>query len=94
MNLIHEVMDYIKSSDEEIGDALYLELNRQRRNLELIASENVISPAVFLTMGTVPANKLAEGNPATCYYGGVELRDILDDLAIELVKMLFVHDHV
>lgn len=50
MNLIHEVMDYIKSSDEEIGDALYLELNRQRRNLELIASENIVSPAVMLAM--------------------------------------------
>ncbi len=93
MNLIHEVMDYIKSSDEEIGDALYLELNRQRRNLELIASENVISPAVLLTMGTVPANKYAEGYPAKRYYGGCEHVDILEDLAIERVKKLFGCDH-
>ena len=59
MNLIHEVMDYIKECDKETGDALYLELNRQRRNLELIASENVVSPAVMLAMGTVPTNKYA-----------------------------------
>lgn len=93
MNLIHDVMDYIKGCDEEIGDALYLELNRQRRNLELIASENIISPAAMLTMGTVPANKYAEGYPAKRYYGGCEHVDILEELAIERVKKLFGCDH-
>ena len=93
MNMIQDVMDYIKSCDEEIGEALYLELNRQRRNLELIASENVVSPAVMLAMGTVPTNKYAEGYPGRRYYGGCEHVDILEDLAIERVKKLFGCDH-
>ncbi|MCI8783172.1 MAG: serine hydroxymethyltransferase [Dorea sp.] len=91
--MIQDVMDYIKSCDEEIGEALYLELNRQRRNLELIASENVVSPAVMLAMGTVPTNKYAEGYPGRRYYGGCEHVDILEDLAIERVKKLFGCDH-
>lgn len=93
MNMVQDVMDYIKGYDQEIGDALYLELNRQRRNLELIASENVVSPAVMLAMGTVPTNKYAEGYPAKRYYGGCEHVDILEDLAIERVKKLFGCDH-
>lgn len=93
MNMIQDVMDYIKSCDEEIGEALYLELNRQRRNLELIASENVVSPAVMLAMGTVATNKYAEGYPGRRYYGGCEHVDILEDLAIERVKKLFGCDH-
>ncbi|MCI9616077.1 MAG: serine hydroxymethyltransferase [Dorea sp.] len=91
--MIHEVMDYIKECDKETGDALYLELNRQRRNLELIASENVVSPAVMLAMGTVPTNKYAEGYPAKRYYGGCEDVDILEELAIKRVKKLFGCDH-
>ena len=67
MNLIQDVMDYMKDCDREVGDALDLELNRQRRNLELIASENIVSPAVMLAMGTVPTNKYAEGYPAKHY---------------------------
>lgn len=94
MNMIHDVMDYIKSYDEEIGDALYLELNRQRRNLELIASENIVSPAVMLAMGTVPTNKYAEGYPGKRYYGGCEYVDILENIAIERAKELFGCDHV
>lgn len=93
MNMIQDVMDYIRSCDEEIGDALYLELNRQRRNLELIASENVVSPAVMMAMGTVPTNKYAEGYPGRRYYGGCEHVDILEDLAVERVKKLFGCDH-
>lgn len=93
MNMIQDVMEYIKHCDEEIGDALYLELNRQRRNLELIASENVVSPAVMLAMGTAPTNKYAEGYPGRRYYGGCEHVDILEDLAIERVKKLFGCDH-
>ncbi|MCI8796627.1 MAG: serine hydroxymethyltransferase [Dorea sp.] len=91
--MIHDVMNYIKSCDEEIGDALYLELNRQRRNLELIASENIVSPAVMLAMGTAPTNKYAEGYPAKRYYGGCEHVDLLEELAIERVKKLFGCDH-
>jgi glycine/serine hydroxymethyltransferase len=93
MNMIQDVMDYIRSCDEEIGDALYLELNRQRRNLELIASENIVSPAVMMAMGTVPTNKYAEGYPGRRYYGGCEHIDILEDLAIERVKKLFGCEH-
>ena len=93
MNMIQEVMDYIKGYDEEIGSALELELARQRRNLELIASENIVSPAVMLAMGTVPANKYAEGYPAKRYYGGCEHVDILENLAIERVKALFGCEH-
>lgn len=93
MNLIQDVMDYMKDCDREVGDALDLELNRQRRNLELIASENIVSPAVMLAMGTVPTNKYAEGYPAKRYYGGCEHVDILENLAIERVKKLFGCDH-
>ena len=83
MSMIQDVMDYIKECDKEVGEALYLEYNRQRRNLELIASENIVSPAVMLAMGTVPTNKYAEGYPAKRYYGGCEDVDILEELAIE-----------
>ena len=60
MNMITDVMNYIREYDKEVGEALGLELVRQRRNLELIASENIVSPAVMLAMGTVPTNKYAE----------------------------------
>ena len=80
--------------DEEVGKALQLELGRQRRNLELIASENIVSPAVMLAMGTVPTNKYAEGYPGKRYYGGCEDVDILENLAIERAKKLFGCDHV
>lgn len=94
MNRIQGVMDYITSCDQEVGEALQLELERQRRNLELIASENIVSPAVMLAMGTVPTNKYAEGYPAKRYYGGCENVDILENLAIERAKKLFGCEHV
>lgn len=94
MKLIQDVMDYIKSCDEQVGEALFLELNRQRRNLELIASENIVSPAVMLAMGTIPTNKYAEGYPAKRYYGGCENVDIIENIAIERAKKLFGCDHV
>ena len=58
--MVREIMDYISSCDEAVGKALYAEYHRQQRNLELIASENIVSPAVMLAMGTVPTNKYAE----------------------------------
>ena len=94
MNRIEEVTNYITECDEEVGKALQLELGRQRRNLELIASENIVSPAVMLAMGTVPTNKYAEGYPGKRYYGGCEDVDILENLAIERAKKLFGCDHV
>ena len=93
MNRIEDVTNYITECDEEVGKALQLELDRQRRNLELIASENIVSPAVMLAMGTVPTNKYAEGYPGKRYYGGCEDVDILENLAIERAKKLFGCDH-
>ena len=63
--MVREIMDYISSCDEAAGKALYAEYHRQQRNLELIASENIVSPAVMLAMGTVPTNKYAEGYPVS-----------------------------
>lgn len=93
MNLITEVMNYVKEQDPEVGEALFQEMKRERRNLELIASENIVSPAVMLAMGTVPTNKYAEGYPAKRYYGGCEEIDVLEELAIERAKKLFGAEH-
>lgn len=93
MNMVEQVTDYVKNYDEEVGKAIELELGRQRRNLELIASENIISPAVMMAMATVPANKYAEGYPGKRYYGGCENVDIVENLAIERLKELFGCDH-
>lgn len=93
MNLITEVMNYVKEHDPEVGEALFQEMKRERRNLELIASENIVSPAVMLAMGTVPTNKYAEGYPAKRYYGGCEEIDVLEELAIERAKKLFGAEH-
>lgn len=91
--MVREIMDYISSCDEAVGKALYAEYRRQQRNLELIASENIVSPAVMLAMGTVPTNKYAEGYPEKRYYGGCEEVDVLEDLAIERAKKLFGAEH-
>ena len=93
MIMVTNVMDFIKEYDEEVGKALYGELKRQRRNLELIASENIVSSAVMLAMGTVPTNKYAEGYPAKRYYGGCEEVDVLENIAIERAKKLFGAEH-
>ena len=63
---------FVAETDPEIGEAMELELKRQRRNLELIASENIVSPAVLAAMGTVLTIKYAEGYPARRYYGGCQ----------------------
>ena len=93
MNLVQEVMDYISKYDPEVGKGLEAELARQRRNLELIASENIVSPAVMLAMGTVPTNKYAEGYPGRRYYGGCEHVDEIETLAIERARKLFGAEH-
>ena len=92
--MVNTVMDFITSYDKEVGEAIQAECGRQRRNLELIASENIVSPAVMLAMGTVPTNKYAEGYPGKRYYGGCEDVDILENLAIERAKELFGCEHV
>ncbi len=91
--MVQEVMDFICSQDSETGAILKNEFNRQSRNIELIASENIVSPAVMLTMGSVLTNKYAEGYPKKRYYGGCEYVDDLETLAIERAKALFGCDY-
>ena len=89
---IHELVptiEYVTQFDKEIGDLLQSELVRQRRNIELIASENIASPAVMACMGTILTNKYAEGLPGKRYYGGCEVVDEIEDIAIERAKKLF-----
>ena len=75
--------------DPEVNSAMLKELHRQQRNIELIASENFVSPAVMAAMGSVLTNKYAEGYPAKRYYGGCECVDIVENIAIDRVKELF-----
>ncbi|MBR2913564.1 MAG: serine hydroxymethyltransferase [Oscillospiraceae bacterium] len=82
-------MGYVESVDPEVGAGMQKELARQRRNLELIASENIVSPAVMAAMGSVLTNKYAEGYPAKRYYGGCECVDIVEKIAIERACELF-----
>ena len=88
-NDLFDVIGYLQNADPEIGDAMALELRRQRHKLELIASENIVSPAVMAAMGSVLTNKYAEGYPGKRYYGGCEYVDIVETLAIERAKQLF-----
>ncbi|HJE99929.1 MAG TPA: serine hydroxymethyltransferase [Sellimonas intestinalis] len=92
--MVDDVTTYIKKYDPEVGAALEQELGRQRRNLELIASENIVTPVVMMAMGTVPTNKYAEGYPGKRYYGGCEYVDVIENLAIERAKKLFGSEHV
>src|SRR5438128_1038782 len=79
--------------DPEVAEAIRLEAERQRDNLELIASENYVSRAVLEAAGTVLTNKYAEGLPGARYYGGCEYVDIVENLAIERAKQLFGAEH-
>ena len=83
--MVNEVMNFLKELDPEVGAAVEKEANRQRRNLELIASENIVSEAVMMAMGTVLTNKYAEGYPGKRYYGGCEDVDIVESIAIEIM---------
>lgn len=91
--MVNEVMKLITSYDREVGEAIELECARQRRNLELIASENIVSEPVMMAMGTVLTNKYAEGYPGKRYYGGCEAVDIVENIAIERAKKLFDCDY-
>ena len=79
----------IKNTDPAVAEAMALELKRQREKLELIASENIVSPAVMAAMGSVLTNKYAEGYPGKRYYGGCEYVDMVETLAIDRAKKLF-----
>lgn len=83
----------LKAKDPELFGGLEKELNRQRGNIELIASENFVSPEVMVAAGSHLTNKYAEGYPAHRYYGGCEFVDIAENLAIERAKKLFGCDH-
>ena len=82
-------IDFIRNSDPVIADIMARELGRQRANLELIASENIVSPAVMAAMGSMLTNKYAEGYPGKRYYGGCEFVDQIENVCIERAKQLF-----
>lgn len=86
-------LENIKAIDPEINEAILKELSRERNGIELIASENFVSPAVMDALATVLTNKYAEGYPGKRYYGGCEYVDIVEDLARERLKALFGADH-
>ena len=92
--MVNEVMNFITDYDPEVGKAIEAEAARQRRNLELIASENIVSEPVMMAMGTVLTNKYAEGYSGKRYYGGCECVDVVENIARDRAKALFGADHV
>ena len=91
--MVQEMIDFLTHSDPEIGASVAAELARQRRNIELIASENIVSEAVLIAMGTVLTNKYAEGYPGKRYYGGCQEVDVAENIARERACKLFGADH-
>ena len=85
--------DIVAAADPELSAALKDERKRENEGLELIASENFVSPAVLEAMGSVLTNKYAEGYPAKRYYGGCEFVDVVEELARDRAKQLFGGDH-
>ncbi|MDD6360726.1 MAG: serine hydroxymethyltransferase [Eubacteriales bacterium] len=83
----------VREADSELYDSMVKEFNRQQYNLELIASENIVSPAVMAAMGSFFTNKYAEGYPGSRYYGGCEFVDIAENLARDRLKQLFGCEH-
>ena len=90
---LQDSIGFLRDADPEIAGAMEQELQRQRRNLELIASENIVSPAVMAAMGSVLTNKYAEGYPGKRYYGGCECVDVAERIAIQRAKELFGAEH-
>lgn len=91
--MVNDVMKLLTDYDPEVGKAIEQEAARQRRNLELIASENIVSEPVMMAMGTVLTNKYAEGYSGKRYYGGCEYVDVVETIAIERAKKLFGCDY-
>lgn len=87
--MVQEMMAFLQQADPEVAGAMAQELARQKRNIELIASENIVSPAVLAAMGSVLTNKYAEGYSGKRYYGGCQCVDMVEDLAIARAKELF-----
>lgn len=92
--MIKEIMKFIQEQDPEIGQGIWKEYERQQNNIELIASENIVSSAAMLAMGTVLTNKYAEGYPGKRYYGGCSEVDVVESIAIERAKQLFGCEYV
>ena len=90
---IMDTIGFVEKYDSEVGQAMDKELKRQQRNLELIASENIVSPAVMAAMGSILTNKYAEGYPGQRYYGGCEFVDIVEDIARKRACELFGAEH-
>ena len=88
-----DTIGFVGQYDPEVAEAMGLELKRQRRNIELIASENIVSPAVMAAMGSVLTNKYAEGYPGKRYYGGCEDVDIVEEIARKRACQLFGAEH-
>ncbi|MDD6211608.1 MAG: serine hydroxymethyltransferase, partial [Clostridiales bacterium] len=88
-NDMMDTIGFVAGYDPEVAEAMGNELKRQKRNIELIASENLVSPAVMAAMGSCLTNKYAEGYPGKRYYGGCECVDVVENLAIERAKKLF-----
>lgn len=93
MSTVENNMDFLTLLDPEVGEAVRNEFHRQQRGLELIASENVVSPAVLAAAGTILTNKYAEGYPAKRYYGGCECVDVVENIARDRAKQLFGAEH-
>ena len=91
--MIQETMNFISQADPEVGASIREEFNRERRNIELIASENIVSEAVMLTMGTCLTNKYAEGYPGKRYYGGCYAVDVTEEIARNRACELFGCKH-
>ncbi len=87
--MVNELMDFLTAADPQVGEAVRAEYDRQQQNIELIASENIVSPAVLAAAGTVLTNKYAEGYPGKRYYGGCQCVDVVENIAIERAKELF-----
>ena len=88
-----DTIGFVRAADPQVGEAMQAELDRQRRNIELIASENIVSPAVLAAMGTALTNKYAEGYPGKRYYGGCQNVDVVEELARMRACRLFSAQH-
>ena len=93
-NDLMDTIGFVEEKDPEVGQAMEKELARQRRNLELIASENIVSPAVMAAMGSVLTNKYAEGYPSKRYYGGCQCVDIVEEIARRRACKMCIRDSV
>jgi len=90
---IIDTIGFVKNADASVGNAMEAELNRQQNTIELIASENFVSPAVMAAMGSVLTNKYAEGLPGKRYYGGCQFVDVVENIARDRATQLFGADH-